>query len=268
MTTRSSLQDHAHPPGTLVFDNLTLGYHRHPAVHHLHAQIAPGTLTALVGPNGAGKSTLLKGIMGALRPLDGRIDLGGLKRADIAYLPQQTDIDRSFPVSVFDMVAMGLWRTMGAFRTVPENRMADISATLETVGLAGYEGTPVGSLSGGQMQRALFARLMLQDAPVILLDEPFNAIDARTVADLLQIVHDWHRDDRTVIAVLHDIDQVRRHFPDCLLLARELVAMGPTADVLTPENLRHARALCEAFDEDAPLCDRAPDLPTPREAAE
>ena len=106
----------------LEFRNLTLGYDRHPAVHHLHGQIASGALMAVVGPNGAGKSTLFKGIVGMLKPLAGGIDLCGLRARDIAYLPQVADIDRTFPISVYDMVAMGLWKRSGAFRV---QRMAD-----------------------------------------------------------------------------------------------------------------------------------------------
>ena len=104
------------------------------------------------------------------------------------------------------------------------------------------------------MQRALFARLLLQDARVIVLDEPFNAIDAKTAADLIDLVGRWHAEKRTVIAALHDLDLVRTHFPETLLLAREAVAWGNTADVLTAENLLKARRMCEAFDEQAEAC--------------
>ena len=100
----------------LSFHNLTLGYDRHPAVHHITGEVARGELLAVVGPNGAGKSTLLKAIVGELKPLSGRLDLDGLTKRDIAYLPQVIDIDRSFPISVFDCVAMGLWRELGAWR--------------------------------------------------------------------------------------------------------------------------------------------------------
>ena len=94
----------------LRFDNLTLGYERHPAVHHLDGAVEQGALLAIVGPNGAGKSTLFKGITGALTPLAGAIERDGVDARGIAYLPQVPDIDRSFPINVYDMVAMGLWR--------------------------------------------------------------------------------------------------------------------------------------------------------------
>ena len=124
----------------------------------------------------------------------------------------------------------------------------------QSVGLTGFERRPIATLSGGQMQRMLFARLLLQDSRVILLDEPFNAIDEKTVGDLMALVRRWHADGRTVLAALHDIELVRRQFPETLLLAREPVAWGPSASVLTAENLTKARHMCEAFDEDAALC--------------
>jgi zinc/manganese transport system ATP-binding protein len=234
--------------------DLTLGYGRHPAVHHLSGEILSGSLTAIVGPNGAGKSTLLKGIAGALSPLGGDIALARGRR--LAYLPQQAELDRSFPIHVYDLVAMGLWNRAGIFGRIGGGAAAKIEAAIAAVGLAGFERRPIGALSGGQMQRALFARLLLQDADIILLDEPFTAIDARTTADLLALVQRWHGESRTVVAVLHDIETVRRAFPQTLLLARESVAWGATAEVLTAANLLKARRMVEAFDSHAEPCER------------
>ena len=241
----------------LAFENLTLGYDRHPAVHHLRTEIDVGSLTAIVGPNGAGKSTLLKGVTGALKPLEGTVAFGELTKADIAYLPQQSDIDRSFPMSVIDLVSMGLWREIGAFGWLGRARRARVDAAIAAVGLTGFENRAIGSLSGGQMQRALFARLLLQDAKLVLLDEPFTAIDARTMADLIDVIARWHREGRTVVAVLHDHETVRTHFPQTLLLARELVAHGPTAHVMTAENHARARQMCEACASTPHICGKA-----------
>ncbi len=238
------------------FEDVTLGYGRHPAVHHLKGEIAGGSLTAVVGPNGAGKSTLLKGIAGALRPLGGRIELTGGPRA-IAYLPQAAEIDRSFPLPVYDLVAMGLWSRTGPFGGVGREGRARIDQALAAVGLTGFERRPIATLSGGQMQRALFARLLLQDAAVILLDEPFTAIDAKTTADLLDVVRRWHAEERTVVAVLHDLEVVKRIFPETLLIARTPVAWGETGEVLDPSNLLKARRMVEAFDPHAHVCAEA-----------
>jgi zinc/manganese transport system ATP-binding protein len=245
---------HATPPIMIRLENLTLGYDRHPAVHHLSGEIPAGALVAVVGPNGAGKSTLLKGLAGELRPIGGRILIPSLPPGGLAYMPQRGEIDPSFPVSVFDVVAMGLWHELGAFGGMSRAQRQRVRDALAAVGLSGFESRPIGSLSGGQLQRARFARLILQDAPLILLDEPFAAIDSRTVEDLVSLIMTWHREGRTILTVVHDLEQVRRHFPTALLLSREPVAFGPTAQVLTPELLARARRLSEAFDEDAPEC--------------
>jgi zinc/manganese transport system ATP-binding protein len=223
-------------------------------VHHLDGAIARGALIAVVGPNGAGKSTLFKGIVGVLRPLSGRIERGGIDPHEIAYLPQVAEIDRSFPISVYDLVAMGLWRSKGLFGGIGRNERDTVEKALAAVGLTGFEDRVIGTLSGGQLQRMLFARLVLQDARVIVLDEPFNAVDAKTSADLVALIRRWHGDGCTVLAALHDIDLVRSVFPEALLLAREPVAWGRTSDVLTQDNLTKARRMCEAFDADAAAC--------------
>ncbi|MDB5507705.1 MAG: transporter [Hyphomicrobiales bacterium] len=255
---------HDHEPkrragASISFVDLTLGYDRHPAVHHLNGTIEAGSLLAIVGPNGAGKSTLLKGIVGAIAPLNGRVairdgDSPVEARARLAYLPQVSAIDHSFPICVFDLVATGLWRTTGLFGGIGRKDRDAVDEAIAAVGLTGFERREIGKLSGGQLQRALFARLLLQDADIILLDEPLTAIDSKTAADLLDLVRRWHSEHRTVVAVLHDMALVRETFPQTLMMARELVAFGRTADVLTPENLLAARRMIEAFDEGAHVC--------------
>ena len=236
----------------LTFKDLTLGYDRHPAVHHLDGTLQAGSLTAVVGANGSGKSTLMKGVAGILKPMSGSIAVAAGAR--LAYLPQQSEIDRSFPAAGGARGGGGLWARPGQLgRASREDRMA-LGQALSSVGLSGFESRPIDTLSGGQMQRALFARVCLQDANLILLDEPFNAVDAETVADLLTMIDNWRDQGRTVMVVLHDLDLARAHFPQALLLARRPVAWGPTADVLSPDNLRGARDFEEAWRNDAPWC--------------
>lgn len=235
--------------------DLTLTYERRPAVHHANGRFAAGSLTAIVGPNGAGKSTLIKAIAGTLKPAVGRVERNQLATRHIGYLPQAAEIDRSFPLSVADTVMMGTWRSIGAFRGATRKHAQQAQEALGAVGLAGFEQRSISSLSSGQFQRVLFARLLLQDASVILLDEPFTAIDARTTRDLLQLISTWHGQGRTVIAVLHDIEQVRQHFPSTLLLAREIIAWGDTADILNDDNLRRAKNMAEHWNPDALPCD-------------
>lgn len=240
----------------IAIDNLTVTHRRHPAVHHLSGAIATGSLTAVVGPNGAGKSSLLDALVGRLPATTGRIAFAPGVRGRLAYLPQQAQIDRSFPLRVGDVVQLGAWSGLGAWRGAQTRTRVQAAEALQAVGMAGFEQRLIGELSVGQFQRVLFARLLLQDAQVILLDEPFNAIDARTSADLLGVVKHWHANGRTVVAVLHDIEQVHAHFPQTLLLAREPVAWGATAEVLTPANLQQARQMAAQWEEHAPPCHR------------
>jgi zinc/manganese transport system ATP-binding protein len=259
----------AQAQSAITLHNLTVSYRQHPALHHLSGVFARGSLTAIIGPNGAGKSTLLKSIAGLLPHVGSRAAHTAptqathqpsalhvhMPRAALAYLPQQSEIDRSFPISVRDCVLLGLWGRNGAWGRTSPAQLAQVGAALRTVGLQGFEQRAVGTLSSGQMQRMLFARLIVQDAQLILLDEPFNAVDSKTSAALLALVLQWHREGRTVLAVLHDDALVQAHFPHTLLLARECIAWGTTAEVLTPTHLQRARAMAEAWDEHAPLCD-------------
>jgi zinc/manganese transport system ATP-binding protein len=233
--------------GAVRLDNLTIGYDRGPAVTGLSGVFAAGALTAVVGPNGSGKSTLLKALAGHVRPLGGRIDRGGLKSADIAYLPQAHGLDLQFPLSLGDLVGFGLIGRRGLFGGYAREDRARVARAMAAAGLTGLEGRPIGSVSGGQLQRALFARVMVQDARLVLLDEPFNGIDARAAEDLAQLMAGWPAQGRTVIAVLHDLDLVRRLCPYTLLLAHEAVAWGPTQEAAAPEQLTRARRLAERW---------------------
>jgi zinc/manganese transport system ATP-binding protein len=235
---------------TIFLHDVIVTYRRVPAVHHVAGAFQAGSLTALAGPNGAGKSTLLKAVMGLLPLSDGRIDRGGLAPNQIAYLPQVPEIDRSFPISVTQTVLLGAWPRTGSFGALAEGERERAAACIAKVGLAGYGDAPIAALSAGQWQRALFARLMMQDAAVILLDEPFAAVDERTTNDLMQFVRAWHEEGRTVIAVLHDVAFIRRHFPRTLLLAREAVAWGPTEEALCDENIERARAMTDRWARD------------------
>ncbi|SHK22944.1 zinc/manganese transport system ATP-binding protein [Roseomonas rosea] len=240
--------------GAIRLRDVTLSHDRHPAVHHLSGEFAAGSLTAIVGPNGAGKTTLLRAIAG-LHPVDeGRIERP-VER--IALLPQMSALDRGFPISCLDVAMLGHWRRCGAFGAIGPGGRDGAEAALEAVGLGGFARRPVGSLSAGQFQRLLFARLLVQDAPVILLDEPFNAVDARTAADLLRLVREWHGQGRTVVAVLHDLELVRREFPETLLLARDPVAWGATEGALAASNRMRARMMSEGWDDAAAACERA-----------
>jgi zinc/manganese transport system ATP-binding protein len=231
---------------TIQLTDLTLSYEKHPAVHHLSATIEHGGLLAIVGPNGAGKSTLLNALAGLTKINHGSIS--GLCSDEVAYLPQQSQIDRSFPLTVAELVAMGLWPHLGFNKKLQSKHQEQCRDAINSVGLQGFENCMISGLSGGQMQRALFARLLVQNQKIIMLDEPFNAIDEKTVVDLTKIIQSWDQEKRTVIMVSHDFDYVKKHCPKTLLLARECVSHGLTDEVLTDENLKRAKQLCEASD--------------------
>ena len=228
----------------IALDQVSLGWRDRVAVRDVSGVFRRGSLTAIVGPNGAGKSTLIKGITGLISPMRGHIRLAKGAGERIACLPQAAELDRSFPATVYDLVAMGAWRRVGAWRAFSAAEHDRIYDALQAVGLADFGRRIVGTLSGGQLQRALFARLMLHNADILLLDEPFAAVDRATTEDLMALIEGWHAQGRTVVAVLHDLDFVRSHFPQALLLAGQAVAWGPACDVLTPENLHLARHLC------------------------
>lgn len=241
----------------LRLHDLTVAHRGHPAVHHLSGEFPRATLTAVVGPNGAGKSSLMAALAGVLPRHEGRIErASGLR---MAWLPQAGALDRSFPVQVHEVVALGLWSSLGSLRALRPAHRQRVDDALAAVGLAGFGRRWLGELSAGQVQRVLFARVLLQDAGLILLDEPFNAIDERTTAELLALLPRWRDEGRTVVAVLHDLEQVRRHFERTLLLAREPVAWGPTAEVLDAAQLFRARQMAEAWDERAAWCQRVPE---------
>jgi zinc/manganese transport system ATP-binding protein len=238
-------------------DQLELRHGALPVVSALSGTFQPGSLTALVGPNGAGKTTLLRAILGLHPPASGRIDRGGMIASDFALLPQGTQLDRSFPIICRDVVALAA-PGLGPFRALGRRRLAAASDAISRVGLAGLEMRPVQALSAGQFQRLLFARTILQDAAVILMDEPFSAVDAATTRLLLSIIHEWHAQGRTLVVVLHDMDIVRRHFPHTLMLSGEASLWDATA-VVTDR--------CPSFERDGPER-RAPErAATGRQAA-
>jgi zinc/manganese transport system ATP-binding protein len=213
----------------IEFNNVELRHGARVILSGLTGAIRTGSLTALIGANGSGKTTLLRAIAG-LHPLAaGRIDRGDLTNADIALLAQGSHLDRSFPITCRDVVALAATR-LGPFRAIGRDRLAAADAALDRVGLAGMSSRPIQALSAGQFQRVLFARTMLQDAQLVLLDEPFAAVDQSTTRLLLSVIEDWHAEGRTIVAVLHDMDLVRRHFPRTLLLAGQAALWDSVPD--------------------------------------
>jgi zinc/manganese transport system ATP-binding protein len=217
--------------GRVLLRDVTVRYGQRVALEAVSGEFVSGSLTAVVGANGAGKSTLLAAIAGVVRLARGVVHCAARHR--LAYLPQLAALDRDYPLTVSELIMLGGWREFGAFRAPGAALRVRAAAAAETVGLAGRLERPIGEISVGELQRALFARLILQDAAVILLDEPFAAVDAQTVSVLVDQVTRWHQEGRTVIAVLHDLDLVQARFPSTLVLARRCVAWGMTKVALS-----------------------------------
>jgi zinc/manganese transport system ATP-binding protein len=226
--------------GAIAVRNLSVGYGEGLALEGVTGDFAPASMTAVVGPNGAGKSTLLKALAGIVRPIAGEVTCAARARHRVAYLPQQAELDRGFPITLGELVALGDWRNFGSVREPSPRLAARVHGAVADVGLDAFIDRQIAELSVGQFQRALFARLLLQDADVILLDEPFAALDESTTDELLNLMQRWREKGQTIVAVLHDLDRVRLHFPSTLLLARSPIAWGDTSLSLSADNLARA----------------------------
>ena len=237
----------------ITLKNVTVSYQRHPALHHVSGTIAEGSITALVGPNGGGKSTLLKTLKGMLKIEEGRIDYSGIAPADISFMPQYHQLEFQFPVSVEELVLLGNWRRTRLCGALPKEAYHNMHQALEKVGLSSFEARRINTLSVGQLQRVLFARVMIEQSKIILLDEPFSAIDSNTADALWQIIHSWQKQGRTIVIAMHDLAQVRTHCPNSVLLAREVIGWGETQEVVTAGNLTRAKSM-GAWDDNAPAC--------------
>jgi zinc/manganese transport system ATP-binding protein len=228
----------------IILKNLTVRYGSRIALENISGTFEKGSMTAIIGPNGGGKTTLVKALQKIIKISSGSITYQNLKYPHIAYLPQQSSLDRSFPLSAQEVVSMGLWQETGGYKSFQPHHLEKIFEAFKKVGLQGFENRLLDSLSGGQFQRILFARLLLQDSPFIILDEPFSSIDSHTKEILMTLIKEWHQQGKTIIAVLHELDLVENHFPQSLLLARKAISWGKTQDVLKPENITTAfRAL-------------------------
>jgi manganese/iron transport system ATP-binding protein len=228
----------------LRFERASLAYGRVRAVEGVDGAVRPGEAVALVGPNGAGKSTLLRGVLGLVAVVEGRIEVLGRTparaRRAVAYVPQADTLDADFPVSAGQVVLMGRYREVGWLRRpgAADRRIA--ADALAAVGLADRARVRFGTLSGGQRQRVLLARAIAQRPRLLLLDEPFNGVDAVSQEALLAALADLRADGAAVLVSTHDLALVQACCDQVVLLDRRQVAFGPTADTLTPQLLSAA----------------------------
>ncbi len=200
----------------IALNNLVTGYHNRPLGSPLSGSFRPGSMTAVVGANGTGKSTLLRTIAGLLPPVSGRVIRP--PRQTLGWMPQHSELDSRFPLSVNEVVAMGCWPERGLMRGLPRAAHARIASALERAGISALSHTPISHLSGGQFQRMLFARLLVQNAPLMLLDEPFRGIDEESRRVVMEIIESLNATGTTFIVVLHDRRMVMKHFNRILTL--------------------------------------------------
>jgi manganese/zinc/iron transport system ATP- binding protein len=223
---------------------LTVSYSGKPVLWDVDATFPRGALSAIVGPNGAGKSTLLRAALGLVPADAGQALVLGrpARRAldSVAYVPQREAVDWDFPITVREVVEMGRYRSVGWIRRLRRGDRTAVDAALERVGMSAYAGRQIGELSGGQRQRVFLARALAQEAEVLVMDEPFAGVDARTEAALLELLAEQRDAGRSVVAVHHDLGTVRRAFDWALVLNVRGVACGPAAEVIVPPVLARA----------------------------
>ncbi|MEI7699586.1 MAG: ABC transporter ATP-binding protein [Planctomycetia bacterium] len=225
----------------LSVQDLTVAWHRKPVIWDVQFDVAPGQLVGIIGPNGAGKSTLLKAIMDLVPKTSGRIEVFGApwkqNRHRVGYVPQRESVDWDFPVSVLDVVTMGLYGRIGWFRPVRKKHREAAQRALERVGIGALAHRQISQLSGGQQQRTFLARALVQEADLYLMDEPFAAVDAATEQAIVEILREMRTAGKTALVIHHDLHTVADYFDSVVLLNMRVVAQGPTGTVFTKENL-------------------------------
>jgi ABC-type Mn2+/Zn2+ transport system ATPase subunit len=243
-------------PVVLDVQHLSAGYNAELAIEDISFAVCQGERIALVGPNGAGKSTLLKAVVGLLRTTGGLVFIHGnasqQAARQVAYVPQFGEVDWNFPVSVWDVVMMGRARHIGWFRLPLPNGVhaAAVRQALNRVGLLDQASRPIGELSGGQKRRVFIGRALAQGANILLLDEPFAGVDTRAQEALMNVLDSLQHDGVTVLLATHDLTLASSQFDRILLLHKNLVAFGTTAEVFKPELLARAyggqMAICQS----------------------
>ena len=226
----------------LSIHDMTVAYHRKPVLWDIDLDIPEGKLVGIIGPNGAGKSTLIKASLDLIPRASGQVNIYGKpyqkQRHLVAYVPQRESVDWDFPVSALDVVTMGLYGQLGWFKRVGKKEREKARDALDRVGMAGYADRQISQLSGGQQQRVFLARALVQDATLYFMDEPFAGVDAATEKAIITLLSALREDGKTVLVVHHDLQTIPEYFDYLLMLNMRVVAVGPTEEVFTEENLR------------------------------
>lgn len=232
-----------HPRASAIeVHDLTVAYREAPVLWDIDLAVPPGVLMAVVGPNGAGKTTLVKSVLGLIRPVSGAVLVNGKpyspRSQSVAYVPQRGTVDWDFPTTALDVVVMGTYGRLGWFRRPGKAERAAALDALTRVGMANFATRQISQLSGGQQQRVFLARALVQDAPVYLMDEPFQGVDAVTEKAIVEILRELRTRGRTVLVVHHDLQTVSEYFDWVTLLNVRVIASGPVSTVFTSANLQ------------------------------
>jgi ABC-type Mn2+/Zn2+ transport system ATPase subunit len=228
----------------LVLENVSAGYNGQRVLHDLTLQVVHGGQVAVVGPNGAGKSTLFKVLVGLLPLRSGQILIHGQPLGEhkdcVAYVPQRSEVDWRFPLTVTDVVMMGRYNRQGWLRRPDRHDRAAVQHALEQMGIADLARRAIGDLSGGQQQRVFLARALAQEPHILLMDEPFTGVDSATQETTLALLTQLKQQQVTVLVSTHDLSMAAERFENVLLLNRQLIAYGPAQDVLSPAAIQQA----------------------------
>ncbi|MGV3722391.1 MAG: metal ABC transporter ATP-binding protein [Actinomycetota bacterium] len=229
-------------PPPLEIHDLTVAYDRRPVLWDIDFTVPEGKLIGIVGPNGAGKSTLIKAALGLLPLASGWVKIYGKPYAEqrklIGYVPQRESVDWDFPTDALDVVLMGRYGHLGWFRRPGRADRELAMECLEKVGMGDYARRQISQLSGGQQQRVFLARALAQNASLYFMDEPFAGVDAATEKAIVALLNELKKQDKTVLVVHHDLQTVREYFDWVLMLNMRQIAVGPSEEVFTTENLQ------------------------------
>ncbi|EMW5544929.1 metal ABC transporter ATP-binding protein [Enterococcus faecium] len=228
----------------LIIHDLSVSYGEFPVFTDLSVQFNPGKITGIIGPNGAGKSTLIKSLLGLIKTKKGKCNYNGKNirevQKKIAYVEQRKDLDLSFPINVYELVLTGSYGKLGLFKTPGEDEKKACEEAIKKVNMSNYCDRQIGNLSGGQLQRIFVARAILQQAEIVILDEPFVGIDLESEGAIMKILKQWRDENKTIIVVHHDLNKVFDYFDELVVMNHGIIDYGPTKEVYNSKNIEKA----------------------------